>query len=230
MVPVEVVHCPVAPPSNSYSQSDRDSVRSELTTPANSVVVIHTGRMQEWKGQRLLMQAASIIKLNSQWIIWFVGGAQRESEQDYVHSLHSTAKELGIEDRIRFTGQRNDVARLLAASDIHCQPNISPEPFGIAFIEALYAGLPVVTTRLGGAIEIVKDSCGITLPPNDPVALAAALGRLIDDPEERRRLGDSGPARARDLCDPQQQMDQLRNTLLDLCSRSSENSRSAKRL
>jgi glycosyltransferase involved in cell wall biosynthesis len=217
MVPVEVVHCPVAPPSISYSQSDRDAVRSELTTPANSVVVIHTGRMQEWKGQRLLMQAASIIKLNSQWIIWFVGGAQRESEQDYVESLHSTAKELGIEDRIRFTGQRNDVARLLAASDIHCQPNISPEPFGIAFIEALYAGVPVVTTRLGGAIEIVNDSCGITVPPNDPIALAAALGRLIGDAGERRRLGDAGPARARDLCDPQQQMNRLRKTLLNLC-------------
>ena len=228
MVPVEVVHCPVAPP-NSYSQSDRDAVRSELTTPANSVVVIHTGRMQEWKGQRLLMQAASIIKLNSQWIIWFVGGAQRESEQDYVASLHSTAKELGIEDRIRFIGQRNDVARLLAAADIHCQPNISPEPFGIAFIEALYAGLPVVTTRLGGAIEIVNDSCGVTVTPNDPIALAAALGRLIGDAGERRRLGDAGPARARELCDPQQQMDLLRNTLLDLCGRNSEVSLSVPR-
>ncbi len=222
MVPVDVVHCPVAPPSISYSQSDRDSVRSELSTPADSVVIIHTGRMQEWKGHRLLMQAASIIKLNSQWIIWFVGGAQRESEQDYLASLHSTARELGIEDRVRFAGQRDDVPRLLAASDIHCQPNISPEPFGIAFVEALYAGLPVVTTRLGGAIEIVNDSCGVMVPPNDPIALAAALGRLVGDAGERRRLGDAGPARARALCDPQQQMDLLRNTLISLCGKNSE--------
>ena len=229
MAPVEVVHCPVAPPSNSYSQSDREAVRSELTTPADSVVIIHTGRMQEWKGHRLLMQAASIIKLNSQWIIWFVGGAQRESEQDYLTNLHSTATELGIEDRVRFAGQRNDVDRLLAASDIHCQPNISPEPFGIAFIEALYAGLPVVTTRLGGAIEIVKDSYGVTVAPNDPIALAAALGRLVRDAEQRRRLGAAGPARARELCDPQQQMDLLRKTLLDLCDGSSESPRSATR-
>jgi glycosyltransferase involved in cell wall biosynthesis len=217
MVPVDVVHCPVAPPSISYSQSNRDSVRSELTTPANSVVVIHTGRMEPLKGHRFLMQAASIIKLNSQWIIWFVGGAQRRSEQDYLASLHSTAKELGIADRIRFIGQRNDVSRLLAASDIHCQPNTSPDAFGIGFIEALYAGLPVVTTRLGGAIEIVKDSCGDLVPPNDPIALAAALGRLIGDAKERRRLGDAGPPRARELCDPAQQMDRLRKTLLNLC-------------
>jgi glycosyltransferase involved in cell wall biosynthesis len=218
--PVEVVHCPVAAPSISYSQSDRDRVRSELTTAADSVVITHTGRMQEWKGQRLLLQAASIIKSNSQWTIWLVGGAQRESEQHYLNSLRATATELGIEDRIRFAGNRDDVDRLLAASDIHCQPNISPEPFGIAFIEALYAGLPVVTTQLGGAIEIVNDSCGVTVAPNNTVALAAALGRLVGDERERRRLGDAGPARARELCDPQQQMNLLRRALLNLCGES----------
>jgi glycosyltransferase involved in cell wall biosynthesis len=218
--PVEVVHCPVAAPSISYSQSDRDRVRSELTTAADSVVITHTGRMQEWKGQRLLLQAASIIKSNSQWTIWLVGGAQRESEQHYLNSLRATATELGIEDRIRFAGNRDDVDRLLAASDIHCQPNISPEPFGIAFIEALYAGLPVVTTQLGGAIEIVNDSCGVTVAPNNTVGLAAALGRLVGDERERRRLGDAGPARARELCDPQQQMNLLRRALLNLCGES----------
>jgi len=216
MVPVEVVHCPVAAPSTSYSQSDRDAVRSELTTPSDSIVIVHTGRTQEWKGHRLLMDAASIIKSNSQWIIWLVGGAQRESEQDYLDSLHSTAIELGIENRVRFAGHRNDVDRLLAAADIHCQPNISPEPFGIAFIEALYASLPVVTTQLGGALEIVNDSCGVTVAPNDPIALAAALGRLVGDSEARRRLGNAGPARARVLCDPQRQMDLLRRTLVSL--------------
>jgi glycosyltransferase involved in cell wall biosynthesis len=218
--PVEVVHCPVAAPSISYSQSDRDRVRSELTTAADSVVITHTGRMQEWKGQRLLLQAASIIKSNSQWTIWLVGGAQRESEQHYLNSLRATATELGIEDRIRFAGNRDDVDRLLAVSDIHCQPNISPEPFGIAFIEALYAGLPVVTTQLGGAIEIVNDSCGVTVAPNNTVGLAAALGRLVGDDRERRRLGNAGPARARELCDPQQQMNLLRRALLNLCGES----------
>jgi glycosyltransferase involved in cell wall biosynthesis len=214
---VEVVYCPVAAPSISYSRADRDAARSELTTPADAVVIVHTGRMQEWKGQRLLMQAASTIKSNSQWIIWFVGGAQRKSEHRYLASLHASGAELGIEDRVRFAGQRNDVERLLAASDIHCQPNISPEPFGIAFVEALYAGIPVVTTRMGGAIEIVNDSCGIIVPPNDPVGLAAALGRLVGDGERRRRLGNAGPARARELCDPSRQMELLRKTLLNLC-------------
>ncbi|MFZ2061870.1 MAG: glycosyltransferase [Candidatus Binatus sp.] len=216
-IPIEVVHYPVAAPTISYSQVDHDAARSEFTTPTDAVVVVHSSRMQEWKGHRLLMQAASRIKSNSQWILWFVGGAQRELEQSYLASLRTTAAELGIEDRVRFLGQRNDVERLLAASDIHCQPNISPEPFGITFIEALYAGIPVVTTRIGGGIEIVNDSCGVMVPPDDPNALAAALERLIADGERRRQLGSAGPARARELCDPVRQMDLLRMTLLNLC-------------
>jgi glycosyltransferase involved in cell wall biosynthesis len=169
--------------------------------------------MQEWKGHRLLLQAASRIKSNSQWILWFVGGAQRELEQSYLASLRATAAELGIEDRVRFLGQRDDVDRLLAASDIHCQPNISPEPFGITFIEALYAGIPVVTTQIGGAIEIVNDSCGVMVPPDDPNALAAALERLIVDGERRRQLGSAGPTRARELCDPVTQIEKVRKLL-----------------
>jgi glycosyltransferase involved in cell wall biosynthesis len=208
-LPIEVVYYPVAAPTISYSQVDRDATRSEFTTPIEAVVVVHTGRMQEWKGHRLLITAASRIKSNSQWILWFVGGAQRELEHGYLASLRVTAAEVGIADRVRFLGQRSDVERLLAASDIHCQPNISPEPFGIAFIEALYAGIPVVTTQIGGAIEIANDSCGVMVPPGDSNALAAALERLIADGDGRRRLGSAGPARARYLCDPARQIEKI---------------------
>ena len=212
-IPIEVVYYPVASPTISCLRVDRAAVRSEFTTPTEAVVVVHSSRMQEWKGHRLLLQAASRIKSNSQWILWFVGGAQRELEQSYLASLRATAAELGIEDRVRFLGQRDDVDRLLAASDIHCQPNISPEPFGITFIEALYAGIPVVTTQIGGAIEIVNDSCGVMVPPDDPNALAAALERLIVDGERRRQLGSAGPTRARELCDPVTQIEKVRKLL-----------------
>jgi glycosyltransferase involved in cell wall biosynthesis len=214
--PVEVVYCPVAAPSDSYSQADREAVRAELTTPADTVVIVHTGRMQEFKGQRLLIESASRMKSNDGWTIWLVGGAQRELEQRYVDSLHRTATELGIENRVRFTGERDDVGQLLAASDIYCQPNIAPEGFGIALVEALYAGIPAVTTRIGGAIEIVNDSCGVMVPPHDSDALAAALERLIADEAGRRRLGKAGPARARELCDPSRQMALLGETLRNL--------------
>jgi glycosyltransferase involved in cell wall biosynthesis len=134
---------------------------------------------------------------------------QRPHEAQYLQELLSTADALGIAERVRFLGQRSDVSRLLAAADIHCQPNIGPEPFGITFIEALYAGLPVVTTAIGGAMEIVTESCGILVPPNDSDALADALECLVKNPELRARLSGGAPVRAHTLSDPASQIKTL---------------------
>src|SRR5438034_9036021 len=112
---------------------------------------------------------------------------------------------LGIAKRIRFLGQRSDVQHLLAASDIYCQPNTSPDSFGITYIEGLLAGLPVVTTAMGGALEIVDSSCGALVHPGDPAALAACLRQLMLDPGLRSGLWKAGPNRARSLSDPGQQ-------------------------
>jgi glycosyltransferase involved in cell wall biosynthesis len=81
------------------------------------------------------------------------------------------------------------------------------------FVEALSAGVPVVTTAAGGAPEIVTADCGALVGPGDPHALAAALQTLIDWPDRRRALGEAGPARARALCDPTTQIDMLEHAL-----------------
>jgi glycosyltransferase involved in cell wall biosynthesis len=112
-----------------------------------------------------------------------------------------------------FLGQRTDVARLLQAADVHCQPNTGAEPFGLAFVEALYAGVPVVTSDLGGATEIVTPACGVLVAPGDTAALTAALQALMDDPARRATLGAAGPARARALCDPDAQMTALERAI-----------------
>jgi glycosyltransferase involved in cell wall biosynthesis len=148
-----------------------------------------------------------------------VGGPQRAKEEDYFRRLQETARELGIADRVRFLGQRSDVPELLAAADIFCQPNQGPEPFGLVFIEALHAGRPIVTTALGGPVEIVDESCGLLAEPDNPAALSAALRRLIQAPELRERLGRSGPRRASKLCDPATQLKELHRLLFMLCNR-----------
>ncbi len=91
---------------------------------------------------------------------------------------------------------------LLRAADIFCQPNISPEPFGIAFVEALYAGLPVITANHGGATEIVDDTTGRLVEPNDPDALAGALEELVNDSSQRALLSQNAPARGAAISDP----------------------------
>jgi glycosyltransferase involved in cell wall biosynthesis len=198
---VEVVHCPVAAPPPP-SPASRAEVRRELGTPADAAVVVTACRLERWKGHALLVEALGRLADRPGWAAWVVGGAQRPHERAYLDELAARAAALGLGDRVRFLGQRSDVPRLLAAADVHCQPNLAPEPFGVAYVEALYAGLPVVASRLGGAAEIVDEACGVLVPPGDADALAGALGRLLGDPAERARLGAAGPPRAASLCDP----------------------------
>jgi glycosyltransferase involved in cell wall biosynthesis len=86
------------------------------------------------------------------------------------------------------------VAPALAAFDLYVLPSVF-ESFGIAAVEAMGAGLPVIASDVGGLPEVVGDA-GVLVPPRDPAALAAALDRLLADPAERRRLGEAGRVRA----------------------------------
>src|SRR5712692_1253433 len=211
--PNQLIYCPVSPIQPRVSDSERQAIRDELNVATQSAVIVQASRMEAWKGHQLLLQALSVLKDVPGWTAWIVGGAQRPDELQYMNGLKKASAALGIGNRVTFLGQRSDVARILAAADIHCQPNTGPEPFGITFVEALYAGIPVVTTAMGGALEIVDDSCGILVPPDDPRALAAALRQLIQDGTLRKQLGAAGPTRGRKLCDPRAQLHKLHQAL-----------------
>jgi glycosyltransferase involved in cell wall biosynthesis len=212
-VPVEVIHCPVEAPVAAQENGSRDAVRVELETPADAVVIVQASRLERWKGHLLHLRALNLLRDLPEWRLWIVGGVQRRSELGYRGELEARAGELGIADRVRFLGQRTDVPRVLAAADIHCQPNTGPEPFGIVFVEALYAGLPCVSTAMGGPKEILDDECGVLVPPEDPVALAAALRELVRDRERRDRLGRAGPGRARAISTPAVKLEEMRGAL-----------------
>jgi glycosyltransferase involved in cell wall biosynthesis len=207
-VRVQVVYAPVdAPPPLSWEERQR--VRQQLDTPADAMVIVQACRMESWKGHRVLLAALAALRRRSEWRCWLIGGAQRPREATYAASLVESTRRLQIADRVQFGGERTDVPRLLASADLLCQPNVSPEPFGVAFVEALGAGLPVVTSALGGAIEIVDESCGRLVPPGDPAALAAALEPLMADATLRGRLAAAARDRARSLCDPTAQVTRL---------------------
>jgi glycosyltransferase involved in cell wall biosynthesis len=205
-VPGVVVHQPVPPLPSAGRQGNRSCVRESLHTPRAAVVIAQACRLERWKGHGLLLDALGRLADVPGWVCWIAGGVQRPSEEAYFAELRHQAAGLGIGQRVRFLGQRADVPDLLAAADIHCQPNTGPEPFGVAFVEALHAGLPVITTALGGALEIVDDRCGILVPPGSAEDLAGALLRLIRDSGLRERLGRNGPIRAREVSDPVPQL------------------------
>jgi glycosyltransferase involved in cell wall biosynthesis len=206
-VPSSMIYYPVALTALPQAGQTRSTLRRELGVGEDTVVIIQVSRMEAWKGHRLHLQALARLKqLPTNWVCWMAGGAQRPEEQFYFEELQRMTGALGIADRVRFLGQRSDIPELLAAADIFCQPNQTPEPFGIVFVEALWAGRPVVAAAMGGALEIVNEGCGLLFKPGDTGALAASLKSLIENPELRLRLAQGGAARAVELCDPARQM------------------------
>jgi len=205
----EVVYAPVSPIA--APAEARDGVRRELGAGEETTVILIASRFERWKGHDDLFRAAAALR--GSWTIWVAGGAQRPHEAELERELRALVGGLPCRDRINFLGERRDVSRLLQGADIHCQPNSSEEPFGVAFVEALYAAVPVVTSGIGGAPEIVTPECGILLPPRNHEVLATALQALIDDPARRRSLGAGGPARAAALCDPAAQMAALERAI-----------------
>ena len=173
------------------------------------VVIIQVSRMEPLKGHAVLLDALARLRDQTGWTCRFAGGAQRPHEAQYMASLQARAAALGIADRVEFLGDRSDIPQLLAGADIYCQPNIEPDAFGLSLIEAMAAGLPVVTSALGGAKEIVDDSCGVLVTPRDAEALASQLSALLENRGHRERLGANGRARARALCDPAAQMPRI---------------------
>jgi glycosyltransferase involved in cell wall biosynthesis len=196
----------------------RARLRESLGTAPESIVILQASRLERWKGHALLLSALARLKDDPRWTCWLAGGPQRPAEAIYFAELRELAGEFGIAGRVRFLGERADVPGLLATADIHCQPNTGPEPFGLAFVEALGAGRPVVATALGGALEIIDETCGLLVAP-DALPLAEGLRRLIQDAELRVRLGSAGPARARALCDPARQIGRLYELLAGVVGR-----------
>ena len=197
-----------------YAPMDAGTAASPRPPSSNGhAIIIQVSRMEPLKGHAVLLRALAHLRDRTGWRCRLAGGAQRAHEARYMESLRAEAVALGIADRVEFLGDRTDIPRLLDGADIYCQPNVEPEAFGLSLIEAMAAGLPVVTSALGGAREIVDSTCGLLVAPRDSSELAFELSALLEDRRRREALGANGPARARFLCDPAAQMARIADIL-----------------
>lgn len=211
-VEVDVVHCPVEVRPIPVGVLKREELRRANGVGPRDVVIIQVSRMERGKGHALHLEALARIRDLDRWRCWFVGGAQIPEERAFAEELAARARSLGLDARVRFLGQRSEVGPLLAAADIYCQPNSLPDSFGITFIEAMNAGLPVIGTSMGGALETITPDTGLLVSP-DAAAVAGALASMIGDPTTRARMGAAGPARAADLSAPSGQVVKLARVL-----------------
>ena len=164
-----------APPSAARCRE----IRRELGIPDRALVAVTVALFRPGKGHEDLLAAAAL--LGDHPGLWFVlaGSGPEEAE------LRRTA--VGL-DRVVFTGFRDDIGDLLAASDLMVHPSLA-DALPTALIHGLAAGLPAVATSVGGIPEIVTPAAGRLVPPGDPGALAGAILDLAGDSAARALAG-----------------------------------------
>jgi glycosyltransferase involved in cell wall biosynthesis len=158
------------------------------------------GTTARWKGHEIFLRALAMLR-DDRIRGYIIGGPiyDTRGSQFTMPELQETARKLGLNGRVRFTGYVNDPAAAIRALDVVVHASTRPEPFGRVVAEAMACGKPVVTANLGGVAEVISEGeNALTYPSRDAGALAERLVRLADDPDLRRRLGANGRRRAED--------------------------------
>jgi glycosyltransferase involved in cell wall biosynthesis len=165
----------------------RRIIRAELSLPESALILLSLGREQPQKGQRFLIEAMSRIVESVPEAILLIAGSPG------LHSqiLRQKVSDRGLETAVRFLGRRQDVPQLFGASDLFVFPSLY-EGLGVSLLEAMAAGLAVITTDRPPMSEVVDNGLnGVLVPPGDPTALAEAVLELAGDPSARQRMGEA---------------------------------------
>lgn len=178
----------------------RQALRSELGIPDGAVAIGLPGRITPGKGQRVFVEALARLaeRLPEQpsehrWHALIIGGlgAEHGSHADLVAELRERLVATGLEQRVTLTGFRDDLPRCLEVLDIVCVPSRN-EAFGLTVIEAMAASKPVIGASSGAIAELIDETFGRLVDPEDAEGWAEAMHGLIQDADLRRRLGESG--------------------------------------
>lgn len=171
--------------------------RSEQDVGTAEVLVSLVGRINRWKGQSVLIEAAAILKtMNGAPARFLIVGDVADGQHHFRESMLEQIRREKLEATVHWHPFTPEVDVVWAASDIAVVPSVEPEPFGRVAIEAMAHGLPVVATAHGGLAEIVlHEQTGLLVPPGDARALAHALHDLINSTDTRKRYGAAGRAR-----------------------------------
>ena len=172
---IHTIHNGIQPFNGYHNASPQSSSQLRVLTVAN---------LKKIKGHETLLQAAKILwdqgKRDIRFI--FVG------RDDFGGKLQHKATEFGISEMIEFAGFQSDIQKWYLDADIFCLPSIS-EGLPVAILEAMHAGLPVISTPVGGIPEAIQhEKTGILVPPGDPEKLCESILRLANNPQLQQQL------------------------------------------
>ena len=169
-------------------------------TPSAAGDIVRIGLVAtfaKWKGHEVFLDAVSRLPASLSARFYVVGGPiyQSAGSQHNLAELRSMAAQLGIADRVGFSGHQSDPAAVFRALDVVVHASTRPEPFGRVIVEAMACGRAVAAVPYGGAAELFEDGVtALACAPGDAEGLAAVLSRLAADPLLRARLGAAGRA------------------------------------
>ncbi len=169
---------------------DTDRFDGSIARSGELPVVVGTvGHLAPIKGHDIFLRAAALISAHRPEVRFVVIGEDKSPQMDHRRSLESLIVELGLNEIVTMPGWRDDMPAVLSSFTLFVSAARS-EPFGLAIVEAMAAGLPVIATASEGAMEIIEEGfSGKLVPVDDPEALAQAINYLLDNPLERSRLG-----------------------------------------
>lgn len=160
---------------------DRNKKREELAIPEGAIVLLTIGEMIKRKNHETALRALAQLT-NDNYIFLICGRGELESH------LKDLAVNLGIEDKVRFLGFRNDIPEICIASDIFVFPSYQ-EGLPVSVMEAMSAGLPIVASRIRGNTDLIQDGNGGFLhEPEDYSGIAKSIDKVIEDESLRAKM------------------------------------------
>ncbi|MCU6791298.1 glycosyltransferase family 4 protein [Paenibacillus sp. WQ 127069] len=159
--------------------------------------VLLVGRLAEWKGQHILLEAARSF-LPDQHVQFWLAGDALFGEDAYKEELIRQIEVYGLTN-VTLLGHVEHIQELMQQADLLVHTSITPEPFGQVIVEGMAAGLPVIASNEGGPTEtVVHGETGLLITPGDPALLARSIRELLGNPEERRRMSENGRKRVQE--------------------------------
>jgi glycosyltransferase involved in cell wall biosynthesis len=178
--------------------TDRFDIAARRRDDVVPPLVGTVGHLAPIKGHDVFIRAAALISAQRPEVRFVIIGEDKSPQMANRRYLESLVAELGLSGIVAMPGWRDDIAETLSSLSLFVSAARS-EPFGLAIVEAMAAGLPVVATASEGASEIIEDGVSGTLVPvDDPAALAEAINDLLENPHERSRLARSAMHVARE--------------------------------
>lgn len=199
------------------------TIREEYSLDPSAPVAAMIGRLVHWKGPDTFIRAAAAVSRKIPEARFLLVGDAIFGEQSYVEELKNLADELGLGEKLVFTGFRSDIPEIMASADIIVHASILPDPLPTVLLEAMAQSKPVIGARAGGVPEIIEEGVtGIVFAPGNVSRLAEAMEQLLGDREKAASMGAEGFRRAIKLFEVKKNTHLIEDELVEIIDKSNQ--------